>query len=134
MNELIDFTNSQVIALKAVIERDKKYFSYPFTNNCDHYYRLLLLHNRLESWEGFLDLLDRFKNKRCKHIERKSGFFEKLTKLEETGVPGFVTKKTLHQMIEYMRILEWKLEEQQGIWNENIQLPNVNITGEDQIS
>ena len=115
MDELIQVVEKNINSLKKTIEHNKKYYDYPFTSNCDHYYKLLLLHNRLENWENFLSTLLTFKNTRCKEISKKSDYFEKVMKIENEGVPGFVTKRTQLDILEYMKQLEWKLEESEGM-------------------
>jgi hypothetical protein len=118
VDELILVVESKIKSLRDSIEYNKKYFDYPFTNNCDHYYKLLLLHNRLENWELFLKTLLTFKSSRCKPISKKSSVFEKILKLENDDVPGFVTKRTQFELLEYVRQLEWKIEELQGVWHQ----------------
>ncbi|MGQ5393030.1 hypothetical protein ACT8ZS_19625 [Paenibacillus sp. M.A.Huq-84] len=120
MNELIKKTIANIDSYKAAIARNKKYSEYPFTNNCDHYYHLLLLQNRLENWERFLALLEQFKNSRCVRVEKKSELFHKIINVEKNSVPGFVTMETLNEMLEYMKKLEWKLEELDGIWKKDV--------------
>ncbi|NOU96192.1 hypothetical protein GC093_23625 [Paenibacillus sp. LMG 31456] len=123
MDELIGVVENKINSLRASIEYNKKYVDYPFTNNCDHYYTILLLHNRLENWELFLKTLLSFRNSRCKPVSKKSDFFEKIMKLENESIPGFVTMRTQAQLLEYIKQLEWKVEELEGIWlkNENKQ-------------
>ncbi|MDF2960317.1 MAG: hypothetical protein K0S39_2052 [Paenibacillus sp.] len=116
VDELIQLVEKNITSLKSSIEYNKKYFDYPFTNNCEHYYKLMLLHNRLENWEQFLSALLYFKNTRCKEVSKKSAYFEKVMKIECEGVLGFITKQTQSNVLEYMKHLEWKLEELEGIW------------------
>lgn len=116
MNELISVIEKRILSLKSDIERSKNYMDYPFTSNCDHIYRVLLLHNHLETWEQFFKLIIHFKSSRSESFEKQSEFLEVVTKSEIKGIPGFVTKKTLQDMCEYMKQLEWKIEEQSGIW------------------
>ncbi|BFT69478.1 hypothetical protein PAENIP36_09200 [Paenibacillus sp. P36] len=49
---------------------------------------------------------------------KESSVFEKKINVEKKTVPGFVTHSTLQEMIEYMRKLEWKVDELNGIWKE----------------
>ncbi|MCP1312253.1 hypothetical protein [Paenibacillus tyrfis] len=116
VNELIETVERNVGLYSAALERSKKYYDYPFTSNSDHYYKLILLQIKLDCWEQMLNLLRRFKNVRCEKLERRSDFFVKSIEIEARGVPGFVTQQTLRNMIEYMKKLEWKIEELQGIW------------------
>ncbi|OXM87071.1 hypothetical protein [Paenibacillus rigui] len=116
MNELITLVERNIKSYQASIERNKKYFDYPFTNNSDHYYKLILLHDRLECWESFLRLLFRFKNNRVETVEKQSDMFDKMIKVQTSGVPGFVTKPTIARMLDYMKTLEWRIEELHGIW------------------
>ncbi|WP_144028905.1 hypothetical protein [Paenibacillus tyrfis] len=116
MDELIQVVENKINSLRASVEYNKKYFDFPFTNNSDHYYKLMLLHNRLENWELFLKTLLSFRNSRCKIISKKSSFFKKVMEMENQGVPGYVTKKTQSQILEYIKQLEWKIEELEGVW------------------
>lgn len=100
------------------IERNKKYHDYPFTNNCDHFYRLNQFHKELECWKSFLDTVLRFRNKRCCILSKDSYIFEDRINFEKENMPGFVTLTTLRGMIEYMRKLEWKIDELNGVWKE----------------
>ncbi|MDQ0871355.1 hypothetical protein QFZ77_000014 [Paenibacillus sp. V4I3] len=118
MDELISYIEKKISTLKLNIERNKKYYDYPFTSNCDHFYHLIQLHKQLECWRQFLEVVIKFKNTRCTLLAKESFVYEKKIELEKKMIPGFVTKNTLHEMIEYMRKLEWKIEELNGIWKE----------------
>ncbi len=59
----------------------------------------------------FLSLLIKYQNKRCSDFEWQSDTFIKITEVEKSTIPGFVTQKTLSQMVEYMRRMEWKIEQ-----------------------
>ncbi|WP_171654389.1 hypothetical protein [Paenibacillus foliorum] len=48
MDELIDLVEDNISRMKGTIEYNKQYYNYPFTGDCDHYNKLMLLHNRLE--------------------------------------------------------------------------------------
>jgi 4-hydroxyphenylpyruvate dioxygenase-like putative hemolysin len=78
MDELLDLVEKNIKSIKSTIERNKKYHKYPFTNNCDHYYTLILLQNRLDNWESFYKIILRFKNSRCTPVSKKSGCGAKL--------------------------------------------------------
>lgn len=54
MNELILEVEDIIRTQKLLIERNKKYHEYPFMNDCDHFYRFVLLHKTLEVWEKCL--------------------------------------------------------------------------------
>jgi aromatic ring hydroxylase len=53
MDELLQVVAKNITSIKSTIERNKKYFNYPFTTKCDNYYSLILLQNRLDPWERF---------------------------------------------------------------------------------
>ncbi|NOU62821.1 hypothetical protein GC096_02005 [Paenibacillus sp. LMG 31461] len=118
MDELITNVEKSIHTLNLNIERNKKYYDYPFTNNCDHFYRLNQMHKQLECWNHFLEMLRKFKNDRCCILMKESSVFEKKINVERKTVPGFVTHTTLQEMIEYMRKLEWKVDGMNGIWKE----------------
>lgn len=120
MNELISIIEKGIQSLKSDIQRNRNYTDLPFTNSCDHLYRGLLLQIRLESWEQFLKLTNRFKSSRNEPFIKQSDFFEDIMKSQIKGIPGFVTKKTLKDMSEYMKQLEWRIEELNGIWKTDV--------------
>lgn len=117
MEELLNVVSDSIKKINTNIARNKKYFDYPFTSNCSHYYKLMLLHSQSECWEQFLQLLVSFNEKRNVEFHKRSNEFECRLENEKAGVPGFVTQATLAQIIDYMRTLEWKVEEL--IKNEN---------------
>jgi hypothetical protein len=116
MDELISLVEKNIRILKNSIDLNKKYFEYPFSKYTDHYYSLMLLHNKLDSWENFSKILESFKSSRCKPIEKKSLYFEKVINLEKKGMPGFITIKTQNEIIKYLKQLEWKVDELSGVW------------------
>jgi hypothetical protein len=116
LDELLEVVEKNINSIKSTIERNKKYHKYPFTTNCDHYYTLILLQNRLDNWEGFSKIILRFKNSHCVPVSKMSNRFEKIIKVERNGVPGFITRKTEEEMLAYIRVLEWKIDDLQGIW------------------
>jgi hypothetical protein len=99
MDELLDLVEKNITVIKSTIERNKKYHDYPFTNNCDHYYTLILLQNRLDNWESFSKIILRFKNSRCTPVSKKSDRFEKMITVERNGVPGYITRKTVNESL-----------------------------------
>ncbi|MEC0270475.1 hypothetical protein [Paenibacillus anseongense] len=129
LEELIKVVDANLKSFKANIARNKKYFDYPFTNNCDHYYKLILMHKQFECWEQFSALLSKFWNTRCieftKNGDQKLDFykrceeFENQISFEKLVSPGFITQKTLAQMIEYMRTLGWKVDELVRVISQN---------------
>ncbi|MDQ0888528.1 hypothetical protein QFZ81_003616 [Paenibacillus sp. V4I9] len=119
MEELMNVVQEKIKIMDANISRNKKYFDYPFTSNCNHYYKLILLHSQAECWEQFLKLLVKFNSERKLDFHKKCDDFEKKLSFEKSVAPGFVTQKTLAQMIEYMRTLEWKVEELVRVKSQN---------------
>ncbi|CAG7657921.1 hypothetical protein PAECIP111802_06897 [Paenibacillus allorhizosphaerae] len=53
------FQNSR---LKEILKKADELL--PLSDNCDHYYKVLLLHSRLENWELFLKTILSFRNTR----------------------------------------------------------------------
>jgi hypothetical protein len=86
MDELIQVVEDRISTLKTSIEYNKKYTNYPFTDDCDHYYKLMLLQNRADNWEQFRSVLFKFKNNRCKPIRKKSSELEQIMKVEIDGM------------------------------------------------
>lgn len=119
MEELIEEVEQIVLTYKLNIERQKKYYDYPFTNNPDHYFILMMLQKNLEVWTKCLEKIRKYKKDRWGPIERRrSKEFENRLKLEKNGVPGFVTPRTLEDMLSYMRRLECRIEQLEGIPHE----------------
>jgi hypothetical protein len=116
MDELIQVVEKNIACIKSTIERNKKYYNYPFTTNCNNYYSLILLQNGLDNWERFSQILLSFKNSRCTPVNKQSDIFEKIIAVEKSSIPGFITPRTVAEMIAYMKVLEWKIDDLQGIW------------------
>ncbi|KRE96905.1 hypothetical protein ASG89_30720 [Paenibacillus sp. Soil766] len=119
MEELLNVVSEGIKKINTNIARNKKYFDYPFTSNCDHYYKLMLLHSQSQCWDQFLQLLVSFNEKRNVEFHKRSNDFERMMKNEKAGIPGFVTQATLTQIIDYMRTLEWKIDELVGVKIQN---------------
>ncbi|MCU6790732.1 hypothetical protein OB236_01210 [Paenibacillus sp. WQ 127069] len=116
MDELLQAVEKNIMSTKSNIERNKKYYKYPFTTNCDHYYTLILLQNRLDKWENFKNIILSFKNSHCTPVNKKSDILEKTIAVEKSTVPGFISRKTETEMLAYIKVLEWKIDDLQGIW------------------
>lgn len=116
MEELIEDVERIIHIYKLNIERQKKYYDYPFTNNPDHYYRLMMLQKTLEVWITCLEKVLKYKKNRWGPIEeRRSNEFENKINIEKYGVPGFVTPSTLDAMLNYMKRLESRIEQLESI-------------------
>lgn len=90
----------------------EKVYNYPFTNNPDYNYRLMMLQKNMDTWQSCLELIKRYKKERWGPLEpRRSKEFEAKAKVEGNGVPGFVTRGTLGAMLAYMKRLECRIEE-----------------------
>ncbi|GFZ93813.1 hypothetical protein GCM10008018_45310 [Paenibacillus marchantiophytorum] len=112
MEELIEEVEHIVYVYKLNIERQKKYYDYPFTNNPAHYYQLMMLQKTLEVWTSCLEKIMKNKKDRWGPVEpRRSKEFDKRIKLEKNGVPGFVTPNTLNAMLTHMKCLESRIEQ-----------------------
>ena len=97
------------------IERNKKYYDYPFTQDCDHYYKLIHLQINLDVWGRCKNLIEKYRKTRMGPLmKRRSEDFEKIIEVQKKGVPGFITQGTEQDMMEYMRKLEWIIEELEG--------------------
>lgn len=103
-------------AYQASIERQKKYYDYPFTQNCDHYYKLILLQQKKDIWSECKSLIEKYKKSRMGSplMKKRSEEFELTIKQEKRGVPGFITMETEKRMLEYMKKLEWLTEDLEG--------------------
>ncbi|MBW4677807.1 MAG: hypothetical protein KME52_28565 [Desmonostoc geniculatum HA4340-LM1] len=88
---------------KQMIERDKKYHEYPFINDCDHFYRLVLLHKTLDVWERCLQLLEKYRKKRCEPIGSFKGeTIERIFEVENS-YSGFIPKKLKCKLLSTLR-------------------------------
>jgi uncharacterized protein (UPF0371 family) len=115
MEELIEDVERIIDVYKQNIERQKKYYDYPFTNNPDHYFRLMMLQKTLEVWLNCLGKIQKYQKTRWGPIEvRRSKEFEKRIHMEKNGVPGFVIPSTLGAMLSYMKRLESRVEQLEG--------------------
>lgn len=77
MEELHSWVENNIKIIKCLIERNKKYFDYPFTSNTAHYYKLMLLHKEMECLMSFNDFLQglglhrgQLKDKKSSHLKR----------------------------------------------------------------
>ncbi|OXM87020.1 hypothetical protein [Paenibacillus rigui] len=61
MEELIEDVERIIHVYKLSIERQKKHYDYPFTNNPDHYYKLMMLQKTLEVWTICLEKILKYK-------------------------------------------------------------------------
>ncbi|MGY5345914.1 hypothetical protein ACXFAU_26085 [Paenibacillus glucanolyticus] len=59
MEELIEDVERIIDVYKQNIERQKKYHDYPFTNNPDHYFRLMMLQKAIEVWSNCLEKIQK---------------------------------------------------------------------------
>ncbi|MCK8487015.1 hypothetical protein M0651_07525 [Paenibacillus sp. MBLB2552] len=116
MDELIEEVEQVILQYKLNIERQKKYYDYPFTNNPDHYYKLMMLQKTFEVWTNCLEKIMKYRKERWGPIEpRRSKEFDDRIKNEKNGVPGFVTPRTLDAMLTYIKCLESRIEQLEGI-------------------
>lgn len=61
MEELIEDVEQIINVYRLSIEREKKYYNYPFKNNPDHYYKLMMLQKTLEIWIICLEKILRYR-------------------------------------------------------------------------
>lgn len=112
MEELLDEVDRILKTFKANVERNMKYHDYPFTQNCDHYYKLILLQNSLDVWTQCKSLIERYRETRMgPKMLRRSNDFKRIIETQKKGMPGFITRATEVEILEYIRKLEWIVEE-----------------------
>lgn len=127
MEELLDEVDRILKIIKANVERNKKYHDYPFTQNCDHYYKLILLQNSLDVWTQCKSLIEKYRKTRMGPLmPRRSNDFKRVLETQKKVMPGFITRATEVEILEYIRKLEWIVEELEAQlykfskWHENI--------------
>ncbi|MBB3108165.1 hypothetical protein FHS18_000193 [Paenibacillus phyllosphaerae] len=116
MDELINEVDHNIEVLELTIERNKKAPEIPHIPEETRFMNLAKLCIALEKWKAVRGLLEKYRDTRCRPIEKKSSLFENMISVELKGVPGFVTPRTRSSMIEYMRHLEWQIDQLSGIW------------------
>jgi hypothetical protein len=114
MTELIVEIQKCIENYRIMVERRKKYHELPFTRDTDHYYSLIMLINTLETWERCLEFVLRLNKRRFYPINTfRSNEFNKIITAESKSILK-INKNMKIEMIEYMKTLEWKIEELDG--------------------
>lgn len=112
MNELINEIKDNITLYEHTLSRRKKHYEYPFTRSCDHYYSLIILQNTLDVWERCLEVVEKYKKHRMQPVEPfLSDVFKDKMEFEIKRFPGILTENTRFQITDYMKKLEWKVEE-----------------------
>ncbi|MNI97673.1 hypothetical protein D3C73_1563620 [compost metagenome] len=76
----------------------------------------MMLQKTLDVWTTCLEKILRYKKQRWGPVEpRRSKEFTSRINIERNGVPGFVTPCTLDAMLTYMKRLESRVEQLEGI-------------------
>lgn len=114
MLEIIEDIEAKIKVLQSQIENRKSCERFNFSHESDNQYKLLVLMIELEKWEASLKLLIHYQNKRGFPVKRKSKDFEKMIQLQIRDMPGSIRRETCSLMIEYMKQLEWKIENNDG--------------------
>ncbi|MEV5030346.1 hypothetical protein [Paenibacillus sp. LPE1-1-1.1] len=115
MFEIIEDIETKIIGLQSQITNRKSFERFNFSYESDNQYKIFVLTLELEKWEALLNLLVQYQKKRCIPITRKSKDFEKTIQLQLKDVPGTIRRETCSSMIEYMKQLEWEIENRNGI-------------------
>lgn len=122
MNELINEIQNNIDIYENSLARNKKHYEYPFSQNCDHYYKLIILQKTLDTWKSCFEVVIRYKKNRIKPIEPfLSEHIKENMEYEIKRYPGILTEKTKYQIIDYMKRLEWKIEELEDKFNSSQQ-------------
>lgn len=112
MNELINEIKNNITIHELSLIRQKKHFEYPFTQNCDHYYSLIILQNTLDIWKRCLEVVHKYNKNRMEPVEPfLSEVLKEKIEFETNHRPGVLTEKTKDQVIDYMKKLEWQIED-----------------------
>ncbi|MDQ8735681.1 hypothetical protein [Paenibacillus sp. LHD-38] len=114
MLEIIEDIETKIIGLQSQIQNRKSFERYNFSYESDNQYKIFVLTLELEKWEALMKLLVTYQKKRCVPFIRKSNDFERTIQLQIKDYPGTIRKETCSSMIEYMKQLEWEIENRNG--------------------
>jgi len=110
--ELLDEVRRFVNVYELQVERQKTRPEYPYSEECDHLYRRIISRSSLNAWRQCEQLFEKYMVTRMIPIkEKKSENFDKRIKAELEIYPGKLTERTKWEIIEYMKKLEWRVEE-----------------------
>lgn len=118
MLEIIDDIETKIKGLQSQITNRKSCDRFNFSYESDNQYKIFVLTLELEKWEALLKLLNQYQKKRNIPIKRKSTDFEKMIQLQIKDVPGSIRRETCSSMIEYMKQLEWNIENRNELFFE----------------
>ncbi|OBZ13208.1 hypothetical protein [Bacillus sp. FJAT-26390] len=110
MLEMIEDIEAKMISLQSQIRNRKSCERNNFSYESDNQYKILVLTLELEKWEALMALIAQYQKKRGTPITRKSKDFERTIQLQMKDVPGSIRRETCLAMIDYMKQLEWEIE------------------------
>jgi hypothetical protein len=110
MTELIIKMEKIIEVLNLNLTRRKKKYE-TFIDEADNYYVIMSLIISIKSWEDCLKLIKKYFETRVM-IENlwKSKEFETLFELNKRYNSSCITEKDRFEILEYMRVLEWRIE------------------------
>jgi hypothetical protein len=110
MTELINKLEKIIEVLKLDLTRRKKKYEV-FIDEADNYYVIMSLLISIKSWEDCLKLIKKYFETRDM-IENlwRSKEFETLFELNKRYNSSYISEKDRYEILEYMRVLEWRIE------------------------
>jgi len=112
MHEMFDEIDCTIDNKKRHLARLKDGMDAPMVSECDRHYLVCLARNSLDTWLKCRELLERYRVHRHEcDLPFMSKHFEDLMEMEINRSPGMLTVKTRKAMVEYMKKLEWRLEQ-----------------------
>jgi hypothetical protein len=110
MLEMMEDIETKMTGLQSQIRNRKSCERNHFSYESDNQYKILVLTLELEKWEALMALIVQYQKKRDMPTVRKSKDFERTIQLQMKDVPGSIRRETCLAMIEYMKQLEWEIE------------------------
>ncbi|WP_219837156.1 hypothetical protein [Paenibacillus sp. R14(2021)] len=112
MKEMLDEVEAIISIKTQNVKRYKKGLDLSYVSQYGRYFTVCMELKSLETWETCLRLIHKYKLVRSDvQYDSKSKYFQSVMTMERREYPGVITEKTRNEIIEYMKLLEWKLEQ-----------------------
>ncbi|REE81563.1 hypothetical protein A8990_11889 [Paenibacillus taihuensis] len=112
MNEMIKEVEEIIRVQQHRIKRNELSHEFPYMSEYDHFIRLAYLYKTLEIWEACHKLMLKYQKRREVPVGAiNAEAIEQILKMAHR-YPG-IRVETLERIVEYVKTLEWKLEEKE---------------------